>query len=215
MSGRECRRQRGVGREVLGLVAITASPCRLLGFDRNSGDCVFPLHREGRCREGDLERFHQRWGSLDGHLGAAKVARLAVFCAPLAGLLADDQGPFCGGGNSVDRVVALWNGERADLEVCFSVERSSRVGTGAPDFTKGNEAAKNLAAFDGRRGVLNGDSFAPKSGSSFSGWAGLCFLLLRGRKADSGENQRGCEKKMLHGCTSNLPCCDESDTIAA
>jgi hypothetical protein len=39
--------------------------------------------------------------------------------------------------------------------------------------------------------------------------------LLCCGKADSGKDQRDCEKKMLHGCITNLPCCDESDRIAA
>ena len=140
--------------------------------------------------EGDGEILDWRGGLRDFHVDAGQiVVGTGIGGAPFAGLFADDESPFAFTGDGEDGVLAGWHGSSTDSDVGGGGEGGGFIGTGAPDLSVGNEAAKNFAAFGAGAGVIDGDGFAIDFALGFGWWARAgCFVLLSAKR-DAGYDE--------------------------
>ena len=87
-------------------------------------------------------------GASNFHVDARQFITLVlVGNAPLSGFLVDDERPLVGVGNGEDGVAASGDIFAADDDVGAGDERGGCIGSSAPDFAEGNQAAVNFAAF--------------------------------------------------------------------
>src|SRR5260370_39507007 len=114
-------------------------------------------------------RLDRRRRLAHGHLDAAEILGFVVRQSPLASLLADDELPGVGILHQrIERIVALWHVETADIEIGIGVKGGRRVRAGAPDGISGSlrqqsAVSENLAAAHRWRRVLDADRLASHS----------------------------------------------------
>src|SRR5262249_7759891 len=116
-----------------------------------------PIHTQGaRCAtliKGNREIF-LRGGQLgDLHVDAREIGgRAGVIGAPLAGSLADDQGPLGFVRNGEKRVATSRYSGSAYGQVGIGDKCGGFIGSGAPDLVERHDPAENLAPFGARTG---------------------------------------------------------------
>jgi hypothetical protein len=150
---------------------------------RESGAAFFFAAEWAICLPLDVEFGFVAHGVLEGdahdllgarerllhHGGAAEVAAFGIRDAPFAGLLADDEGPLAVGGEGEEGVGSGGNHQGTDLEVDGGDEGGGGIGSSAPDFTVGDEAAHDLASAHGGGAVVDGDGLAGEGDGGLGG----------------------------------------------
>ena len=134
-----------------------------------------------------LQVLHHRRRLAHVHLYFAEVLRSIVGQAPLARLLADNEGPLVRIADVDEQsVVTFGNGKVADHNVTVSVESGGRVRAGTPHRivrVMADQAVFRkdlaLAAFDSGRGVGDGHLVTTDVGRCLGRWAGRRLLLSK------------------------------------
>src|ERR1017187_8936225 len=142
--------------------APASSWALLLLLHVDAGDGVFPIqlqHGRGRARlvQRDGEHLHARWQLSYLHVHPRQVLAFAVFRAPLAGLLVDDQLPAIHAGQGVKGIAARRDVGAADGQVSVGLEAGCCVRSGTPDLAVRHKSAEYLPSAHGRTTVLDGD----------------------------------------------------------
>src|ERR1700722_7945846 len=121
------------------------------------------------------------------------MLRAGIGDAPLADLLADDQGPFGLRRQGEQCVSARRNILAANHYIHSGDKRSRVVGTRAPHFSKRNQVAENPSPAHARTGLVRGTGLAVRKVASRLG--ARCYKLGSTRKyASRRSREKNAEK---------------------